>query len=113
MAMIGHNWSIFLKGKGGRGVATGLGVIIALSPAVAGIAFVIWGILVLLFKFVSLGSIVAAASIPILMYAFDEPVEYIIFGAIAAIFVIFRHRENIVRLVQGKELKVERVKRGE
>lgn len=113
MAMIGHNWSIFLKGKGGRGVATGLGVIIALSPAVAGIAFVIWGILVLLFKFVSLGSIVAAASIPILMYVFDEPVEYIIFGAIAAIFVIFRHRENIVRLVQGKELKVERVKRGE
>ena len=113
MAMIGHNWSIFLKGKGGRGVATGLGVIIALSPAVAGIAFVIWGILVLLFKFVSLGSIVATASIPILMYAFDEPVEYIIFGAIAAIFVIFRHRENIVRLLQGKELKVERVKRGE
>lgn len=112
-AMIGHNWSIFLGFKGGRGVATGLGVIIALSPLVAVIAFILWGIIVYFSKIVSLGSIIAAASIPLLMYLTQAPFEFIIFGAIAALFVILRHKENIVRLLQGKELKVERVKRGE
>lgn len=110
LAMVGHNWSLFLGFKGGRGVATGLGVLIALSPLVALIAFVIWGIIVYPTKLVSLGSIVAAASVPLLMYVTDQSLWYVGFGALAALFVIVRHRENIVRLLRGKELKVERVK---
>ena len=93
-AMIGHNWSIFLGFSGGRGVATGLGVLIALSPIAA---------------IICLGSIVAATLVPIVMYCLSEPLPYIIFGAIAALFVVFRHRENIVRLLQGKELAVKRI----
>lgn len=110
-AMIGHNWSIFLKFSGGRGVATGLGVLIALSPVVAAICFAVWAVIVKFTSFVSLGSIVAAVLVPVLMYFMAEPVPYIIFGGIAAAFVVFRHRENIVRLLQGKELAVKRIKK--
>ncbi len=113
LAMIGHNWSIFLGFKGGRGVATGLGVLIMLSPVVSAICFALWAVIVYFTKLVSLGSIIAAAAVPILMFVFNEPVWFVGFGGLAALFVIVRHRENIVRLLQGKELKVERTKRGE
>lgn len=109
-ALIGHNWSIFLGFKGGRGVATGLGVLIGLAPLVSLICFSIWAVIVYFTKFVSLGSVVAAFTVPFLMYAFDKPFSFVIFGVFAATFVIFRHRENIGRLLQGKELKVERTK---
>lgn len=110
LAMIGHNWSIFLGFKGGRGVATGLGVLIFLVPIISAICFASWAVIVGLTKYVSLGSIVGAALVPILMFVFNEPLPYIIFGFIAAVFVIVRHKENIMRLVKGKELKVERTK---
>ena len=110
LAMVGHNWSIFLGFKGGRGVATGLGVLIALSPVVALICFAIWGLIVYPTKLVSLGSIVAAAAVPFLMFFMGQSWWFVGFGALAALFVILRHRENIVRLLAGKELKVERVK---
>ncbi len=108
LAMVGHNWSIFLGFKGGRGVATGLGVLIFLVPIVSAICFATWAVIVGLTKYVSLGSIVGAALVPILMFAFGEPISYIVFGLLAALFVIVRHRENIIRLLKGKELKVER-----
>ena len=112
-AMIGHNWSIFLGFSGGRGVATGLGVLIALSPIAAFICFAVWAIIVKFTSYVSLGSIVAATLVPIVMYCLSEPLPYIIFGAIAALFVVFRHRENIMRLLQGKELAVKRITKDE
>lgn len=108
LAMVGHNWSVFLGFKGGRGVATGLGVLIFLVPLTSAICFAVWAIIVALTKYVSLGSIVGAALVPILMFVFDEPFWYIVFGFVAALFVILRHRENIMRLVKGTELKVER-----
>lgn len=113
LAMIGHNWSLFLGFKGGRGVATGLGVLIGLSPIVALVCFIVWGIIVKLTGYVSLGSIIAAALVPVGMYAMSEPMPYIVFGGIAALFVILRHRENIVRLLAGKELAVKRIDKGE
>ena len=113
LAMIGHNWSIFLGFSGGRGVATGLGVLIALSPVVAAICFGLWAIIVKVTSYVSLGSIVAATLVPILMFFFPEPLPYVLFGAVAAAFVVFRHRENIQRLLQGKELAVKRITKDE
>lgn len=112
-AMIGHNWSLFLKFSGGRGVATGLGVLIGLSPVVAIICFAVWAFIVKVTSYVSLGSIVAASLVPILMYLWGEPMPYIVFGGIAAAFVILRHRENIVRLLSGKELAVKRIEKDE
>ena len=111
LAMMGHNWSIFLGFKGGRGVATGLGVLIALSPLVALIAFLVWGVIVYFTKLVSLGSIIAAALVPILMYFTGESYWSVGFGALAALFVIVRHWDNIKRLLAGNELKVERIKK--
>ena len=111
LAMMGHNWSIFLGFKGGRGVATGLGVLIALSPLVALFCFLVWGIIVYFTKLVSLGSIVAAALVPVLMYVTGESYWFVGFGGLAALFVIVRHWDNIKRLLAGNELKVERIKK--
>ena len=111
LAMVGHNWSVFLGFKGGRGVATGLGVLIFLVPLISAICFAIWAVIVYFTKYVSLGSIVGAALVPILMIVFGEPLWYIVFGTVAALFVILRHRENIMRLLRGQELKVERTER--
>ena len=111
LAMMCHNWSIFLGFKGGRGVATGLGVLIALSPLVALLCFLVWGIIVYFTKLVSLGSIVAAALVPVLMYVTGESYWFVVLGWLSALFVIVRHWYNIKRLLAGNELKVERIKK--
>lgn len=111
LAIIGHSCSIFMKFKGGKGVATGLGVILFLAPAETLIVFCIWAVIVGLTKIVSLGSIVAAIFVPVTFYLFGEPLPLVIFGLLAALLVIVRHKDNILRLLQGKELKVERIKK--
>lgn len=105
-AIIGHSASIFLHFKGGKGVATGLGVLIMLMPYVSAFVFVVWLVIVLISKYVSLGSIIAAAFVPIGAYAIGMETEYIIFGVVAAVFVIYRHKSNIVRLIHGNENKI-------
>lgn len=111
LAIAGHTCSIFLKFKGGKGVATGLGVIMYLAPWETLIVFLVWAVIVGITRFVSLGSIVAAILVPITMFFFGEPIAVTIFGLIAALFVVVRHKENIVRLIHGKELKVERIQK--
>lgn len=105
-AIVGHSWSLFLRGKGGKGVATGLGVIAMLMPVPTIIVFLLWLTIVYLTGYVSLGSIVAAAMVPILAWAFSAPKEVIGFGLIAAIFIIYRHKANIGRLLNGTESKI-------
>ena len=111
-AIIGHSWSLFLRGKGGKGVATGLGVIAMLMPVPTIIVFLLWLTIVYLTGYVSLGSIVAAAMVPILAWAFSAPKEVIGFGLIAAIFIIYRHKANIGRLLNGTESKIKAGHRG-
>lgn len=106
LAIFGHSLSVFLSFKGGKGVATSLGVLIGLSPAVAVVGFGIWMIVVVVTKYVSLASILACASVPFLMIVLHEPIPHIVFGTVAAIFVILRHRLNLVRLLHGKELRL-------
>ncbi|WP_462331667.1 glycerol-3-phosphate 1-O-acyltransferase PlsY [Schwartzia sp. (in: firmicutes)] len=106
MAIVGHSWSILLKFKGGKGVATGLGVIVMLMPSTALLVFLIWFVIVLITKYVSLGSIVAAACVPLFAWLFDRPCEYIAFSVLAAVFVIYRHKTNIGRLLNGTESKI-------
>lgn len=105
-AIIGHSASIFLHFKGGKGVATGLGVLIMLMPYVSAFVFVVWLVIVLISKYVSLASIIAAAFVPISAYAIGMEREYVIFGVVAAIFVIYRHKSNIIRLIHGNENKI-------
>ena len=75
-------------------------------PTVSVCVFFIWLIIVMISKYVSLGSIIAAAFVPILAYMFNLSLSFIVFGIVAAIFVIYRHKTNIVRLLQGNENKI-------
>lgn len=105
-AMAGHNWSLFLGFKGGRGVATGLGVIAVLVPNVTVIVFFLWSVIVFTTRYVSLASVAAAIMVPVSMWVLGENTEYFYFGIVAAAFVVIRHKANIQRLLQGNELKI-------
>lgn len=105
-AIIGHSCSVFLKFKGGKGVATGLGVIVMLMPLPALIVFAVWLLIVKISGYVSLGSIIAAALVPILAWLQGYAMEYTVFGLLAAAFVIIRHKANIIRLLNGSESKI-------
>ena len=105
-AILGHSASVFLRFKGGKGVATGLGVIAMLMPAVTGIVFLAWLGIVFVTRYVSLGSIVGAALVPLFAFFFSYPMEYLIFGVFAAVLVIVRHHTNITRLLNGTESKI-------
>ena len=105
-AIIGHSCSVFLKFKGGKGVATGLGVIVMLMPLPALIVFAVWLLIVKISGYVSLGSIIAAALVPILAWLQGYAMEYTVFGLLAAAFVIVRHNANIIRLLNGSESKI-------
>jgi glycerol-3-phosphate acyltransferase PlsY len=106
LAIVGHNWSIFLGFRGGKGVATSLGVIIGLVPASALIGFLLWGVAVLITQYSSLGSLLGALSIPLTMWAFHSPPPFLAFGGLATAFVIVRHISNIQRLLNGTERKL-------
>ncbi len=104
--LLGHSKSIFLKFTGGKSVASGVGTILALCfPAGICIA-IIWGIITYISKYVSLGSIIALALSPLLMFIFKQPAGYIVYCAIGAVYIIWLHRENIKRLLKGEENKV-------
>lgn len=105
-AIIGHSFSLFLRFRGGKGVATSLGVLTMLMGNVTIIVFLIWLAIVYTTRYVSLGSIIAGLLTPILAAAFEYPAEYLIFAMIAAALVVLRHRENINRLVRGTENKI-------
>lgn len=111
-AVCGHIWTIFLGFKGGKGVATTVGVFIGLSPTVTAIGLLIWLIIAVISKYVSLSSIVMAVSLPVLMALFKQPLEYIILSALLCIFICYRHKSNIGRLIEGTEYKIgQRTKR--
>lgn len=105
-ALLGHNYSIFLGFKGGKGVATALGLLIFMMPNVAVASFGIWLVCVLLTRYVSLGSIMAAIFTPPLAWYLGYPSAYMIFSVVAAFFVVLRHKENIHRLLTGTESKI-------
>ncbi|MBQ7480052.1 MAG: glycerol-3-phosphate 1-O-acyltransferase PlsY [Selenomonadaceae bacterium] len=105
-AILGHSCSVFLKFKGGKGVATGLGVIAMLMPSVTMVVFLLWLGIVYATKYVSLGSCVAAVFVPILAWVSGSPAEYIAFGVLAAVLIVVRHQANIVRLMNGTESKI-------
>ena len=104
--IIGHSKSVFLKFTGGKSVASGVGTLLALNWQVGLIIAAIWAIITWVSRYVSLGSIIALAAAPIVMWFLNAPISYIIYAAVAAIYVIYLHRENIKRLIAGNENKV-------
>ena len=104
--IIGHSKSIFLQFKGGKSVASGVGTIIALNWMAGLIIAVVWGIITYTTKYVSVGSIIALLISPFVMYFLNAPAAYDGYCAIGALYIVYLHRENIKRLIQGNENKV-------
>ena len=107
-AVVGHVFPIFAQFKGGKGVATSLGVIIGLQPLAALVCVVLFLIVFILFQFVSLGAIVAALSFPLVIrFIIQEDSNWLFcFSILLSFLVIFAHRKNIGRLVKGEEAKM-------
>jgi len=106
LSILGHSFSIFLKGKGGKGVSTSFGVVIGLLPLPALISFIIWLIVVLSTGYVSLGSITGALFLAISTIIFTKSIFLFYVSVFIFIFIIFTHRENIKRLINKKENKI-------
>lgn len=105
-AILGHSKSIFLNFTGGKSVASGVGTIIALNWQVGLLIAAIWGVVTYISRYVSVGSIIALSVSPILMYLFKEPVAFVTYCALGAVYITYLHRENIKRLLKGEENKV-------
>ncbi len=110
-AVVGHTFPVFFGFKGGKGVATSLGVLLVMNPLIGGICLVFALVVMALTRMVSLGSIMAAILFPVLtIFITDNYIadgyNYIFFGIAMAILVIFNHRSNIKRLYNGQENKL-------
>ena len=103
LAVVGHMFPVYLGFKGGKGVATGLGVFLFLSPLAIAISFVVFVVTVALSGFVSAGSLLASGLFPLWLWLLGEPAGAIITGLIIALLIWFKHHENIGRLVRGEE----------
>ena len=112
-AVVGHSFSPFLRFRGGKSVATALGIMIAITPLVAAICFGIFCLFLIITRYVSVGSILGSASAPLLAAFFKFPTIVIVVYAILAALILFRHRANIKRLFTGSEAKFELKKKAE
>lgn len=104
--LLGHNYSMFLGFKGGKGVATGLGLLVFFMPQASGISLIIWLAIVFATRYVSLASITASVCVPCIAYYFGYPMPLVIYAAVSSAFIVLRHSENIVRLMNGTESKI-------
>ena len=102
-AIIGHVFSVYVRFKGGKGVATSTGVLLALAPVAVGVGLLIWAGLVYLTGYVSLASIVSALIVPIVIALVQGRGPILWLGIGLALFVVFAHRANIRRLLRGEE----------
>jgi glycerol-3-phosphate acyltransferase PlsY len=105
-AIAGHNWSVFLRGKGGKGVATTYGVLLALSPAAGLVAAGVWIAVVVVTRFASAASLAGVLSVPLVMAVRREPSAHLVLAAAVVVFAFYQHRVNIARLRRGEELPI-------
>ena len=102
-ALAGHIWPVWLGGKGGKAVATCFGMLLGLVPAVGLACLGVFLTSLALSRIVSISSVLAAASLPLLMAGAGAPGAYLGLGLVAAVMVIWRHRSNLSRLLKGEE----------
>ena len=107
----GHNWTVFLQFKGGKGVATTLGVLLGLSVKIVGVKLILaialtWFVVFLIARIVSVASVATGIAIPIYMLIFKQSLILILSGALLCIFIILRHVSNLKRFFQGKEKRL-------
>lgn len=108
-SIVGHNWTIFLEFKGGKGIATTFGVLVALAIKIHGLNLILgltiatWLIVFLVTRIVSLSSLLSGLGLPIYMVVFKRSAVLIVAGVILTIFIFLRHRSNLKRLFRGQE----------
>jgi glycerol-3-phosphate acyltransferase PlsY len=105
-AILGHNFSLFLRFRGGKGVATGIGVLLIYTPKVALVTLIIWLLVVLITRYSSLGAIVSFGILPLNVFLFDYSGTKLIIVSIIALLILLRHIGNIERLIKGTERKI-------
>lgn len=105
LSLLGHQFSIFLRFRGGKGVATAAGIFLALSPVSLLIAIVIFIIGIYLFDTVSTGSMAAACSMPLILYLSGKSLSLVIASIFMAMLICLAHRENIKNILKGEERK--------
>lgn len=105
-ALVGHMWPVFFGFKGGKGVATALGVLLALSPATALVCALIWLVMAFGFKVSSLAALTATIAAPVAASFFMPHVSWVWSTVAIALLVLFRHKSNISNLLKGKEGKI-------
>lgn len=106
IAVLGHTFSLFLNFKGGKGIATGLGAVLGLSPIPALICFALWGVVVLLTRMISAGSIVAALAVPVAFAVRGVPLPSLIVVSLIAAVACCKHVPNVKRILAGTEPKL-------
>ncbi|MFN3921930.1 MAG: glycerol-3-phosphate 1-O-acyltransferase PlsY [Caldimicrobium sp.] len=102
-SVLGHLFSIFLKFKGGKGVATTIGTFLLLTPKAMFLSLIFFFLALYFSGYVSLGSLLGTALLPLFIYLFNYPSEYIYISLILGILIWIKHKDNIKRLLQGKE----------
>ncbi|MBN2069820.1 MAG: glycerol-3-phosphate 1-O-acyltransferase PlsY [Candidatus Krumholzibacteriota bacterium] len=112
IVILGHNYSVFVNFSGGKGVGTTTGAFAALAPLAVGICFVIWLIILLIFRIVSVASILSSSMLPVMILVTDRymgqgtHVSIFYLSIFVALMVIYKHRSNIKRLIKGEEGKI-------
>ena len=109
-ALLGHQFPVYNRFRGGKGVATCLGVFLAISPISCLFSGIVFFILVALWRYISLGSILGALTMPIWLYATGHLTFMILSSLVMSLLITFQHRENIQRLIQGKERRWQKAK---
>lgn len=109
VCVCGHNWTIFLRFRGGKGIATSFGILIGLSSRIHGFGFVlglvvlVWLLVFSISRIVSISSVLAGISLPVFIVIFKHSNLLVILSFILSILVVLRHKANLIRLFQGKE----------
>lgn len=104
--ILGHNWPAIMGFRGGKGIATSIGVFITFDPIVALICIGIGVVIIIVSKYVSLGSVIGMAIFPIVVIALSRSVEEVLFALCVSLISIYKHRANISRLMKGNENKL-------
>lgn len=107
-AVLGHNWSVYLRFAGGKGVATSFGALLAMTPLPAILGFLVWLGVVLVFRYTSLAALAASVCIPPLIFFSIGSGPYFTFSLLSTLLIFVRHRDNIQRLWAGTEHRVGR-----
>ncbi|MBU8921145.1 MAG: glycerol-3-phosphate 1-O-acyltransferase PlsY [Bacteroidales bacterium] len=112
VVILGHNYSIFVKFSGGKGVGTTAGAFLAMAPVAVGICFLIWALILLIFRIVSVASMISALFLPVIILIVNHFLEsrthsyIVIMSVVMAALVVYKHRSNLRRLSNGTEPRI-------